>query len=100
MTGYRSTELLLQGHGIAQRYGEKQSWQVVHKRLCETLTFACGNSLAVYRERETGVWLRRGTAAFEGGNVSDGAPQIRSGGISTPCWDSDSCRSCLSIEAA
>jgi hypothetical protein len=75
------TELLLQGHGIAQRYGEKQSWQVVHRRLCETLTFVCGNSLAVYRERETGVWLRRGTAAFEIRNVSDGAPQ------NTERWD-------------
>ena len=67
-------EQILQGHDILERYKEKRSWQWLHKRFCSALPVACGNAVAVYRTRETGVWQRRGKEHFEIKQVSDGQP--------------------------
>lgn len=68
------TEQILHDRDILQRYDEKQTWQSLHKRICAVLPFACGRALAVYRERETGVWQRKGVGRFESQGVSDGPP--------------------------
>jgi hypothetical protein len=69
------TEQILQGHDVAQRYAEKQSWQGVHRAVCSHLAFLCGQSVAVYRERDNGTWTRLGAAPLARTAVSDGGPR-------------------------
>jgi hypothetical protein len=68
------TEQILQGRDILDRYKEKRTWQSLHEGLCAVLPVACGNAVAVYRARETGVWQRMGSGRFETKQVSDGQP--------------------------
>jgi hypothetical protein len=68
------TEQILQGRDILERYKEKRTWQLLHKGLCAALPVACGNAVAMYRTRETGVWQRMGSGRFEAQLVSDGPP--------------------------
>ncbi|HEY1391899.1 MAG TPA: hypothetical protein VFV25_00885 [Methylibium sp.] len=68
------TEQILQGHDILQKYEEKRSWQALHKGLCTALPAVCGDAVAVYRERETGVWHRTGAGRFKALEVSEGPP--------------------------
>jgi hypothetical protein len=68
------TEQILQGRDILGRYEDKRTWQSLHKRLCTALPIACGNALAVYRTRDTGVWHRMGRGRFEAKQISDGQP--------------------------
>jgi hypothetical protein len=68
------TEQILQDRGILERYKEKQTWQVLHRGLCVGLPAACGNAVAIYRARETGVWQRMGSGRVEARQVSDGQP--------------------------
>ncbi|MGC2518232.1 MAG: hypothetical protein WA373_03890 [Burkholderiales bacterium] len=68
------TEQILQGRDILKRYEEKQTWQSLHRGLCAALPVACGNAVAVYRTRETGVWQMMGSGRFETKQVSDGQP--------------------------
>lgn len=68
------TEQILQGRDILKRYEEKRTWQLLHKRLCAVLSVACGNAVAVYRTRETGVWQRMGSGHLKTMQVSDGHP--------------------------
>jgi hypothetical protein len=68
------TEQILQGRDILERYKEKRTWQLLHKGLCAALPVACGNAVAMYRTRETGVWQRMGSGRFEAQQVSDGPP--------------------------
>jgi len=68
------TEQILQGRDILERYKEKRTWQSLHKGLCAALPIACGNAVAMYRARETGVWQRMGSGRFETKQVSDGQP--------------------------
>lgn len=65
---------ILHGHDILARYEEKRTWQSLHRRLCAALPIACGNALAVYRERETGVWRKMGGGRVEAKQVSEGRP--------------------------
>jgi hypothetical protein len=67
-------EQILQGRDIQGRYEDKRTWQSLHKNLCTALPIACGNALAVYRARDTGVWERIGRGRFEAKQVSDGQP--------------------------
>jgi hypothetical protein len=67
-------EQILQGRDILERYKEKRTWQSLHKGLCAALPIACGNAVAMYRTRETGVWQRMGSGRFETKQVSDGQP--------------------------
>ena len=69
------TEQILQGRDILERYKEKRTWQSLHKGLCAALPIACGNAVAMYRTRETGVWQRKGSGRFETKQVSDGQPR-------------------------
>ena len=66
------TERILQDRDIRKRYEEKQTWQLLHKRICEVLPFMCGTAVAVYREREAGIWHLKGTVGFGAEEVSDG----------------------------
>ncbi|HKQ25254.1 MAG TPA: hypothetical protein VJT81_12500 [Burkholderiales bacterium] len=68
------TEQIFQRRDILERYKEKRTWQLLHKQFCAALPVACGNSFAVYRTRETGVWQRRGGGRLETKQVSDGKP--------------------------
>jgi len=68
------TEQILQGRDILVRYEEKRTWQSLHRGLCAALPVACGNAVAMYRARETGVWQRMGSGRFETKQVSDGQP--------------------------
>jgi len=68
------TEQILHSRDILKRYNEKRSWQLLHRRLCAALPVACGNALAVYRTRETGVWQRRGSGHLKTTQVSLGHP--------------------------
>jgi len=68
------TEQILHSRDILKRYNEKRSWQLLHRRLCAALPVACGNALAVYRTRETGVWQRRGSGHLKTMQVSHGHP--------------------------
>jgi hypothetical protein len=69
------TEQILRGRDTLERYKEKRTWQSLHKGLCAALPVACGNAVAVYRTRETGVWQRMGGGgSFEAKQVSDGEP--------------------------
>ena len=68
------TEQILQGRDVLERYREKRTWQSLHKGLCAALPVACGNALAVYRTRETGVWQRMGGGRLNPKQVSDGQP--------------------------
>jgi hypothetical protein len=69
------TERILQDRDIRRRYEEKQTWQPLHKRICEVLPFVCGMAMAVYREREAGVWHVKGTVGFAAEEVSNGQPR-------------------------
>ena len=66
------TEEILRGRDILKRYQEKRTWQSLHKGLCAALPVACGNAIAVYRTRDTGVWQRLGTGRLKSMQVSDG----------------------------
>jgi hypothetical protein len=43
--------------------------------LCPVLPFLCGTAIAVYRDRDTGVWRMQGTGRLEAEAVSDGPPK-------------------------
>ena len=66
---------ILQDRDSGKHYEEKQTWQSIHKVLCPTLPFLCGTAIAVYRERDTGVWRMNGTGRLEAEAVSDGQPK-------------------------
>jgi hypothetical protein len=68
------TAQILREREIRERYNEKRVWQSVHKAVCRPLPFVCGAAIAVYRDRDTGVWRRTGIAPFEAKPVSDGGP--------------------------
>jgi hypothetical protein len=68
------TEEILRNRDILKRYQEKRTWQSLHKGLCSALPLACGNAVAVYRTRETGVWRRTGSGRLKAMQVSDGRP--------------------------
>ena len=68
------TAQILRERDIRERYNEKRVWQSVHKAVCRPLPFVCGAAVAVYRDRDSGVWRRTGIAPFEAKPVSDGGP--------------------------
>jgi hypothetical protein len=65
-------EEILRAGGIRARYREKQVWQALHKTLCGAVPFACGGSLAIYRERSNGAWRAVGARPDRRVAVSDG----------------------------
>jgi hypothetical protein len=70
------TDQILRDRDIQERYNEKQAWQSLHRGICGVVPLLCGTAVAVYRERETGVWQLKGTGRFETKDVdvSDGRP--------------------------
>ena len=68
------TEDILRSRDTLERYEDKQTWQVLHRRLCAELPFVCGSAVAIFRARETGVWRRMGSGRLEARPVSDGQP--------------------------
>lgn len=68
-------ERILRDRDIQKRYEEKQTWQSLHKGICAVLPLICGTAVAVYRERESGVWHLKGTGRLDAENVSDGQPR-------------------------
>ena len=69
------TERILQDRDIRRRYEEKQAWQSLHKGICGVLPFVCGTAVAMYRDREAGIWRMKGNAGFAAEAVSDGQPR-------------------------
>jgi hypothetical protein len=67
-------ERILRDRDIQKRYEEKRTWQMLHKGICTALPFVCGTAIAVFRERESGVWHMNGTGRLEAESVSDGRP--------------------------
>jgi hypothetical protein len=47
---------VLRDHTAAESYGQKRTWQQVHRRFCAEFPFFCGHEAAVYRSRATGDW--------------------------------------------
>ena len=42
------------------RYEQKHEWQGIHKAICTTFRFVCGNNEAIFRSRSAGAWLVTG----------------------------------------
>jgi len=50
------------------RYRQKQIWQTLHRAVCGPITFLCGNSYAIFKNRHTGMW--RGTGLISANEVT------------------------------
>lgn len=51
---------VMHGPDTERRYQAKQVWQDVHNKLCGAVPKLCGNTLAFYRQRDTGQWSYTG----------------------------------------
>jgi len=63
---------IFHGKGMRDRYAQKQLWQSVHRSICTLLPAICGNQLTVFRSRENGNWILKGSAGLQAADVSDG----------------------------
>jgi len=63
---------ILHGEGVQTRYERKRVWQTVHKAVCGSFEFVCGDSLQFVRARPNGEWTFRGTAELPASGVGDG----------------------------
>ena len=66
---------ILHGSHDQATYRAKRSWQTMHRFACLRIPIACGNSYAVFRNRDTGAWRTAGVAPFAAEEVSDGQPE-------------------------
>lgn len=48
--------MVMEQPGARERYQRKQAWQTVHRAVCSRLTFICGNSYVIFKNRHTGMW--------------------------------------------
>jgi hypothetical protein len=55
-------------------YSEKKFWQRVQEPVCRMLPMACGNSVAIFRNRETGLWRIKGSVPAKSAVVNDATP--------------------------
>lgn len=60
---------VVQGKNTLARYRAKRGWQRVHHDLCGRIPSACGNTMAFFRQRETGEWLLAGRSVGEASGV-------------------------------
>ena len=44
-----------------ERYAAKRAWQAPHRLICGSLPALCGNSVAYYRQHDTGQWRLEGS---------------------------------------
>jgi hypothetical protein len=63
---------ILKDRDARNRYAEKRFWQRVQEPLCRTLSWFCGNEVAFFRERDTGMWYRKGVAPFKPSDIGNG----------------------------
>ena len=63
---------IFHGKDSGDRYARKQLWQSVHRSVCTLIPATCGNQLAVFRSRENGTWILKGSAGLNAADVSDG----------------------------
>jgi hypothetical protein len=66
---------ILQGDHDQATFRAKQVWQTLHRSVCVRVPIVCGNSHAVFRDRDTGAWRTAGAAPFSAEDVSDGPPE-------------------------
>lgn len=52
--------LVMHDSGALRRYQNKQLWQLIHRPICTAVPAICGQEFAVFRIRETGVWMGSG----------------------------------------
>ncbi len=65
----RPARAVMQEGGARARYEQKRMWQRLHKPICASLSAICGDEIAFFRSRTTGVWLVTG-GRFESKPVS------------------------------
>jgi hypothetical protein len=61
--------LVMHDSGALGRYQNKRLWQLIHRPICNAVPAICGHEFAVFRIRETGVWMGSG-GRFRGEPVS------------------------------
>lgn len=67
-------EQILNEKDVRSRYREKQVWQSLHRSACAVVPLLCGSTLAVFRERGTGLWRTSGAMPDDRRATSDGKP--------------------------
>ena len=55
---------VLQSDDALTRYRKKRAWQSIHRFVCERAS-VCGNTMAFFRQRETGEWILGGDSVGE-----------------------------------
>ena len=53
-------EMVMHDPGALSHYRTKQFWQTLHRTVCARFAGFCGNSYAIFRDRNTGVWRPSG----------------------------------------
>jgi hypothetical protein len=66
--------MVMEDPDARSRYQRKQFWQALHRGVCSRLTFFCGNSYVIFKNRHTGMW--RGVGLISANEAASVDPNI------------------------